>query len=55
MSSVVNVLSNALNKRLLLPYNLETNLLFHTSFRKNLNKKVLNSFTNKSFDENLVP
>jgi len=54
-SSVVNVLSNALNKRLLLPYNLDTNLLPHTSFRKNLNKKVLNSFTNKSFDENLVP
>ena len=54
-SSVVNVLSNALNKRFLLPYNLDTNLLPHTSFRKNLNKKVLNSFTNKSFDENLVP
>ena len=54
-SSVVDVLSNALNKRFLLPYNLDTNLLPHTSFRKNLNKKVLNSFTNKSFDENLVP
>ena len=38
-----------------LPFNLITNLIPHTSFNKTLSKNVLNSFTNKLFDDFVVP
>ena len=37
------------------PNNIITNLLPHSSFTKTLNKKVLDSFTNKNFDEVITP
>jgi len=53
--SRINTLTHAFNKKFLSNYRLNTNLVPHSSFRKSLNKKVLNSFTNKSLDENLIP
>jgi hypothetical protein len=32
-----------------------TNLIPHVAFNKTLNKKVLDSFTNKNFDEPITP
>lgn len=51
----INTLTYALNKKFLSACGINTNLTPHASFRKSLNKKVLNSFTNKSLDENLIP
>ena len=44
-----------LNVKNYLNLNLNTNIAPHPSFTKSLNKKVLNSFTNKAFNENLIP
>ena len=43
-----------IHTKLLLPWHIYTNLIPHYSFKKIANKKVLNSFTNKNFEENLA-
>jgi hypothetical protein len=53
--SVMNSLTVGLNTRWYLNLDLNTNIIPHPSFTKVLNKKVLNSFTNKAFNENLIP
>jgi hypothetical protein len=50
-----NLIYLVLNRKLGQQYNLNNNLSPHAIFRKKLCKKVLNSFTNKNFDENITP
>ena len=53
--SIIQSLTTSLNVKNYLNLNLNTNIAPHPSFTKSLNKKVLNSFTNKAFNENLIP
>jgi hypothetical protein len=53
--STINSIMTSLNTKFYLNLGLNTNLIPHPSFTKVLNKKVLNSFTNKAFNENLIP
>lgn len=51
----IKSLSKIVNHKLLLSGSLITNLIPHVAFNKTLNKKVLDSFTNKNFDEPITP
>ena len=51
----LRLISKLINLKTLQTLKLNTNLTPHSSFNKNLSKKVLNSFTNKNFDEDITP
>jgi hypothetical protein len=53
-STKLKLLISSFRTKYLNPSHLVTNLLPHTSFNKVLSKKVLSSFTNKNFDEDIV-
>ena len=53
--SFSNLITLNLNLNYFLNNNINTNLIPHPSFTKVINKKVLNSFTNKAFTSNIIP
>ena len=54
-SNLDNNKLTSLNNKLFLSKNIHTNLLPHWSFKKIINKKVLNSFSSQSFTDHIIP